>query len=131
MSPLPPGVRHAGQTGQDRDLIHIFSAGDALDKDVNGILDTNASVQHAGHALAQDGKRVQPRRSPQHLDQSLPVENVRRRSCSQASNIRHNNSSEVVLKFRPFMKECIILLCLGYQNQPNDDCFRAKKSLKW
>ena len=37
---------------------------------------------------------------------------------SQASNIRHNNTSEVILKFQPFMKECIILVGLGYQNQP-------------
>ena len=28
---------------------------------------------------------------------------------SKASSIRHNNTSKVILRFQPFMKECIVL----------------------
>ena len=49
---------------------------------------------------------------------------------SQASNIRHNNTSEVILKFQPFMKECIILLCLGSTKISQFDDFLRPKKVK-
>ena len=76
----------------------------------------------------------------QHVEEvvaKLPVRDVaqhggqgRVTAVAQASSIRHNNyTSEVILKFQPLMKECIILLCFGYAKISQfDDFLRPKKA---
>ena len=66
-------------------------------------------ASEAGPGVGKDVAVDEPVQPPAEL---LVLEHVGQHVglVTQASNIRHNNNSEVILRFQPFMKECIILL---------------------